>query len=100
MLGNLTANGSYEEFDRAAELLNSFAVKYFVAGGPNDYLLSELNGFEITQLWGDNKFHITANGYDIYIINTVNKYTSNGYIDIETLDWVKDNLENTLDGRS
>ena len=95
VLGNLTANGSYEEFDRAAELLNSFAVKYFVAGGPNDYLLSELNGFEITRLWGDNKFHITANGYDIYIINTVNKYTSNGYIDIETLDWVKDNLENT-----
>ena len=95
ILGNLTATGSYDEFDRAAELLKGFTKKYFVSGGQNDYLLSELNGFEITQSWGDDKFHIVANGYDIYIINTISKYTSNGYIDIETLDWVKDNPEST-----
>lgn len=93
VLGNLTANGSYDEFDLCKEILDGISVEYFTAGGLNDYMLSELNGLEITQLWGNNKYHIASNGYDIYIINTVNKFTSNGYIDIETLDWVRNNSE-------
>jgi len=95
VLGNLTANGSYDEFDLCKEILDGINVEYFTAGGPNDYMLSELNGLEITQLWGGNRYHITESGYDIYIINTVNKFTSNGYVDVETLDWIRNNSERT-----
>jgi len=95
VLGNLTANGSYDEFDLCKEILDGISVEYFTAAGPNDYMLSELNGLEITQLWGNNKYHIASNGYDIYIINTVNKFTSKGYVDIETLDWASNNSEKT-----
>jgi len=95
ILGNLTANGFYDEFDQLKAILDGMDKEYFVAGGPNDYLLSELNGLEIVQFWGNDKYHISSNGYDIYIINTINKHTVNGNLQIETLDWIKNNSENT-----
>lgn len=95
ILGNLTANGFYDEFDQLKAILDRMGKDYFVAGGSNDYLLSELNGLEIVQLWGEDKYHLKAKGYDIYIVNTINKFTLNGYIDVETLDWINKNSENT-----
>jgi len=95
VLGNLTANGLYNEFDRCKEILDGIKLEYFISGGPNDYLLSELNGLEIVQLWGNDEYHMSSNGYDIYIVNTINKFTSNGYIDVETLNWASTNSEQT-----
>jgi len=95
ILGNLTANGFRDEFDQLKVILDGMDKEYFVAGGPNDYLLSELNGLEIVQLWGNDKYHLSSNGYYIYIINTINKHTANGHLQIETLDWIKNNSKNT-----
>ncbi len=95
ILGNLTANGFYDEFEQLKAVLDRMDKEYFVAGGPNDYLLSELNGLEIVQRWGNDRYHLSSNGYVIYIINTINKFTSNGYVDLETLDWVSNNSERT-----
>ena len=95
ILGNLTANGFRDEFDQLKVILEGMDKEYFVAGGPNDYLLSELNGLEIVQLWGNDKYHLSSNGYYIYIINTINKHTANGHLQIETLDWIKNNSKNT-----
>jgi len=95
ILGNLTANGFYDEFDQLKVILDGMDKEYFVGGGPNDYLLSELNGLEITQFWGSDKYHVSSNGYDIYIVNIINKFTSNGYVDVETLDWVNNISEKT-----
>jgi len=94
ILGNLTANGYYDEFNQLKAILDGMDKEYFVTGGPNDYLLSELNGLEIVQLWGNDKYHISSNRYDIYIINTINKHTANGNLQIETLDWIKNNSKN------
>jgi hypothetical protein len=95
ILGNLTANGYYDEFDQLKAILDGMDKEYFVAGGSNDYLLSELNGLEIIQFWGNDKYHLSSNGYDIYIINTINKHSANCNLQIETLDWIKNNSENT-----
>jgi outer membrane protein assembly factor BamB len=95
VLGNLTANGFYEEFDRLKSILDGMNKEYFVTGGPNDYLASELDGLEIIQLWGNDKYHISSNGYEIYTINIINKYTANGYLQLETLDWINNNSEKT-----
>jgi len=50
---------------------------------------------EIVQLWINNKYHTSRNGYDIYIINTINKHTANGNLEIEAMDWLKNNSDNT-----
>lgn len=95
VLGNLTAPGLHDEFDQIKAILDGMDKEYFVTGGSNDYVLSELNGLEIVQLWGNDTYNISSNGYDIYIINTINKHTANGNLEIETLDWLKNNSENT-----
>jgi outer membrane protein assembly factor BamB len=95
IFGNLTANGNYDEFDQLKAILDGMDKEYSLAGGPNDYLLSESNGLEIVQLWDYDKYHISSDGYDLYIIDTIIKYTTNGHLLIETLDWINNNSENT-----
>ena len=55
VLGNITANGKFDEFVWAQEILDGLTVPYSVVGGEKDYFLSEGRGSEISLLWGDNK---------------------------------------------
>ncbi len=56
VMGNITANGKFDEFLWAQEILDGLTVPYFVVGGEKDYYLSEGKGNEISLLWGDDKF--------------------------------------------
>ena len=56
VMGNITANGKFDEFLWAQEILDGLTAPYFVVGGEKDYYLSEGKGNEITLLWGDDKF--------------------------------------------
>ena len=55
VLGNITANGKFDEFIWAQEILDELTVPYSVIGGEKDYFLSEGKGSEISLLWGDDK---------------------------------------------
>ena len=41
VLGNITANGKFDEFIWAQEILDALKVPYFVVGGEKDYLVKE-----------------------------------------------------------
>jgi hypothetical protein len=67
-MGNITANGKFDEFLWAQEILDGLTTQYFVVGGEKDYLLSEGKGNEISLLWGDDKFW-----FEIFNINPQKK---------------------------
>ncbi len=85
VMGNITANGKFDEFLRAQDILDGLNVHYNVIGGEKDYLLSEGKGNEISLIWGDDKFFHYVNK-DVFIgLNTFNPvHDSKGYYDIET----------------
>ena len=95
VLGNITANGKFDEFIWAQEILDELTVPYFVVGGEKDYLLSEGKGSEISLLWGDDKNILNENNYSLVSINTfLPDFPSKKYIDAETVSWLGDNLSN------
>lgn len=86
VIGNITANGKFDEFIWAQEILNQLTVPYFVVGGEKDYLFSEGKGSEISLLWGDDKQFINAENFSLVGINTFQSILpSRKYIDSETL---------------
>ncbi len=86
VLGNITANGKFDEFIWAQEILDELTAPYFVVGGEKDYLLSEGKGSEITLLWGDDKYFQHENNYSMVCINSfLSEYPSKKYFNTETL---------------
>ena len=100
VMGNLTANGKFDEFLRAQDILDGLNVHYNVIGGEKDYLLSEGKGNEISLLWGDDKFFHYVNE-DVFIgLNTFNPvYDSKGYYDIETRFFLHQKMNEHLNGQ-
>jgi hypothetical protein len=95
VLGNITANGKFDEFVWAQEILDELTASYFVVGGEKDYLLSEGKGSEFSLLWGDDKNILNQNNYPLISINTfLPDFPSKKYIDAETVSWLGDNLSN------
>jgi outer membrane protein assembly factor BamB len=93
VLGNITANGKFDEFIWAQEILDELTAPYFVVGGDNDYQLSEGKGSEISLLWGDDKNIFTDNNFSLVCINTFLPYfSSKKYINVETFSWLEDNI--------
>jgi len=80
VMGNITANGKFDEFLWTQEILDGLTAPYNVIGGAMDYFLSEGKGNEISLLWGDDKFFHYVNK-DVFIgLNTFNPvYDSKGY---------------------
>jgi hypothetical protein len=72
VMGNITANGKFDEFLWTKEILDGLTVHYNVIGGEKDYTLSEGKGNEISLIWGDDKFfHYVSE--DVFIgLNTFN----------------------------
>lgn len=95
VMGNITANGKFDEFLWAQEILDGLTTQYFVVGGEKDYLLSEGKGNEISLLWGDDKFWM-ENFPSLHIgFNTIiPKYKQEDYIDIETREFLWGNFSN------
>ena len=93
VLGNITANGKFDEFIWAQEILDELTAPYFVVGGEKDYFLSEGKGFDISLLWGDDKNLFNDKNFSLICINTfLPEFPSKKYIDIETRNWLEDNL--------
>lgn len=96
VIGNITANGKFDEFVWAQEILDGLTAPYYVVGGEKDYLLSEGKGSEITLLWGDDKFFHSDNNYSIVCINSfLPEYPSKKYFGSETISWLGENLSNS-----
>jgi outer membrane protein assembly factor BamB len=100
VMGNITANGKYDEFLWAQDILDELNVHYNVIGGEKDYLLSEGKGNEISLLWGDDKFFRYVND-DVFIgLNSFKPvYDSKGYYDIETRSFVHQKMNEHLNGQ-
>jgi outer membrane protein assembly factor BamB len=95
VLGNITANGKFDEFIWAQEILDELTAPYFVVGGEKDFLLSEGKGSEISLLWGDDKNILNEKNYSLVSINTfLPDFPSKKYIDAATVSWLEDNLSN------
>lgn len=93
VLGNITANGKFDEFIWAQEILDGLNVPYSVVGGDKDYLQSEGNGSEISQLWGNNANIFDNKGYSLVCINTlVPDFPEEKYIDVETITSLKNKM--------
>jgi len=71
ILGNITANGKFDEFLWAQEILDGLNSPYFVVGGEKDYLLSEEKGSEISLLWGEDKNIIHGQNFSLICLNTI-----------------------------
>jgi hypothetical protein len=96
VIGDITANGKFDEFVWAQEILDGLTAPYSVVGGEKDYLLSEGKGSEITLLWGDDKFFNSENNYSFVCINSfLPEYTSKKYFGAETVSWIGENLSNS-----
>jgi len=93
VLGNLTANGKFDEFLWAQEILDGLNVPYSVVGGTKDYLMSEGKGSEISVLWGNDKIIFESKDYSLVFINTIfPDYPEKKYIDVETLSRLNDKM--------
>jgi outer membrane protein assembly factor BamB len=93
VLGNITANGKFDEFIWAQEILDELTAPYFVIGGEKDYFLSEGKGSEISLLWGDDKIFLLDQNYSLICLNTLlPSYPDKKYIDIETLSLLRNKL--------
>lgn len=93
ILGNITANGKFDEFIWAQEILDELTAPYFVVGGEKDYFLSEGKGSEISLLWGDDKNFMLDQNYSMICLNTLlPNYPYKKYIDIETLSLLRNKL--------
>ena len=93
VLGNITANGKFDEFVWAQEILDGLTTPYFVVGGEKDYLLSEGKGSEISLLWGDEKNIFNTKNFSVICLNTfLPDFPSIKYIDVETVNWLEDKL--------
>jgi len=97
VMGNITANGKFDEFLWAQEILDGLTAPYNVIGGAKDYFLSEGKGNEISLLWGDDKFWNNVND-DLFIgLNTCQLFSSTqSYYDIESRTWFRQILEENL----
>ena len=88
VLGNITANGKFDEFIWAQEILDGLTVPYSVVGSEKDYLLSEGNGSEISLLWGNDKYIFDNKNYSLICINSIlPEFPNKKYIDVETISW-------------
>lgn len=93
VLGNLTANGKFDEFLWAQEILDGLNVPYSVVGGAKDYLMSEGKGSEISVLWGNDKIIFENKNYSLLCINSIfPDFPEKKYIDVETLSWLSDKM--------
>ncbi|MBE0572360.1 MAG: PQQ-binding-like beta-propeller repeat protein [Ignavibacteriaceae bacterium] len=93
VLGNITANGKFDEFIWAQEILDELTAPYFVVGGEKDYFLSEGKGSEVTLLWSDDKQMVVDKNFSLIGINTLlSTFNTKKYIDIETLTWLDEKL--------
>ena len=93
VLGNITANGKFDEFIWAQEILDGLTIPYFVIGGERDYFLSQGRGSEITLLWGDDKKIFNGRNYNLLCLNTIlPEYSTHYHFASETLNWVDDKL--------
>jgi len=93
VLGNITANGKFDEFIWAQEILDGLNVPYSVVGGDKDYLLSEGNGSEISQIWGNDANIIDNRGYSLVCVNTLAPdFPDEKYIDVETITYLKNKI--------
>ena len=96
VLGNITANGKFDEFVWAQEILDGLQVPYSVVGGNKDYILSEGKGSEIPLLWDNNKNFIADRGISLLCINTLfPDFPDKNYINIETITFIK-NIQSEL----
>ncbi len=95
VLGNITANGKFDEFIWAQEILDELTTPYFVVGGEKDYFLSEGKGSEISLLWGDDKNIFSSKNFSSVCLNTfLPDFPSKKYIDVATMKWLEDKLSN------
>ncbi len=93
VLGNITANGKFDEFVWAQEILDGLTIPYSVVGGEKDFFLSEGRGSEISLLWGDSKNFLLEQNYSLVSLNTLlPDYPDKKYIDIETLSLIRNKL--------
>ncbi len=95
VMGNITANGKFDEFLWAQEILDGLNPPYNVIGGEKDYTLSEGKGNEIALLWGDDKFSNESDLSVHYgITSIIPKYNHKDYLDIETRIFLRKNFSN------
>jgi outer membrane protein assembly factor BamB len=93
VLGNITANGKFDEFVWAQEILDGLNIPYFVVGGEKDYFLSEGKGSEISLLWGNDKKVFHTNNFSSLSINSILPgYSNKNYIEAESLVWIENEL--------
>ena len=93
VLGNITANGKFEEFLWTQEILDGLTVPYSVVGGEKDYLLSEGKGSEISLLWGNDKSIFNTKNYSLVCINSIlPEFPEKKYIDVETISWLSNKI--------
>ena len=93
VLGNITANGKFDELIWAQEILDGLTVPYKVVGGENDYFLSEGNGSEIQQIWGNDQIIYPADKFSLFFISTIQpEFPEKKYINIETISAVDEQI--------
>jgi outer membrane protein assembly factor BamB len=100
VLGNITANGKFDEFLWAQEILDELTMPYAVVGGEKDYLLSEGKGSEISLLWGNDKYIFDNKNYSLVCINSIlPEFPDKKYIDVETINWLNSKLSESQTDR-
>jgi len=98
VMGNITANGKFDEFLWAQEILDGLTAPYNVIGGKKDYTLSEGKGNEISLLWGDDKYSYDADNVQyISFNNIITKRKISSLIDLNTAIWLNEKFEGSTD---
>jgi len=100
VLGNITANGKFDEFIWAQEILDGLTIPYFVIGGEKDYLLSDGNGSEIQLLWGKNQIIYHNNNLNLLFINSIlPEFREKKYINIESITLIDEQISRNNNDR-
>lgn len=94
-IGNLTSKGKADEFRNSYEVLSSLNRHPNLLPGQDDFWYDETGGIIIDELWQERNFVVNkANLSIIGLTSTVIWQRTGGHFSPETIDWLKDEIEN------
>lgn len=92
--GDLTNNGTNAELEAAKAVLDQLDVPYYAIPGNHETNWSESAGLKFNELWGNDRFLFSKNGYLFVGFNT-GPYMKmgDGHVKQEDLQWLRRELE-------
>jgi outer membrane protein assembly factor BamB len=92
-LGNITADGSFQQMIAAKSFLDSMAISYKVLCGRNDFSQNFSALLNIRKLFDEDNFVIQSGNYALVGIQTIDFINnSKSHVTIETIIWLKNKI--------